>query len=230
MSDRKPMFDAESFNAMTQTVAIISAGLWGVYTFVYQAQIAPSLAPPTVSLSSTLERVGKQKDIAAIKMSLTRTNPGQNSVRILALTYNAVGIKEHFIGHEEKNSDFATNDLNMQHLHKSRYVGKPEREELLFKEGVLFRGANATGSVSVLSPNETVTREVMLYADRKKFDRIKLKVSLFFQKESQLGRPLLLTTKNDGSIGVLEENPCQSGPDCPAIEYTDYSTELSLWD
>jgi hypothetical protein len=224
------MFDAVSVNAMTQTVALIAAGLWGVYTFVYQAQIAPSLAPPTVSLSSNLETVGKQKDTAAIKMSLTRTNPGQTSVRILALTYNAVGIKEHFIGDEEQNSDFAVNDLNAQHLHKSRYVGKPEREELLFKEGVLFEGANPNGSVSVLSPNETVTRAVMLYADRKKFDRIKLKVSLFFQKESESGRPLVLTKQNDGSISVIEENPCQPGPDCPAIEYTDYSTELSLWD
>jgi hypothetical protein len=91
----------------------------------------------------------------------------------------------------------------MQHLHKSRYVGKPEREELLFKEGVLFRSANPTGSVSVLRPNEKVTREVMLCADRKKFDRIKLKVSFFFQKESQSGRLLLLTTRNDGSICIL---------------------------
>jgi len=230
VSDKKSMFDAESVNAITQTVALISAGLWGVYTFIYQAQIAPSLAPPTVSLSSSLEKVGKQKDTAAIKMSLTRTNPGQSSVRILALTYNAVGIKEHFIVDNEKNDDFAESELNTQYLYKSRYVGNSEREELLFKEGVLFAGANPNGSVAVLSPNETVTREVMLYADRKRFDRIKLKVSLFFQKESQSGRPLVLTTKNDGSISVVEKNPCQPGPDCPAIEYTDYSTELSLWD
>jgi len=230
MSQEPSRSRAEAINAITQTVALIAAGIWGVYTFIYQAQIAPGLAPPTVTLSSSLEKVGKQNDITAIRMSLTRTNPGQNTVRILAVTYNAVGIKEHFIKEGETNPDFNQAEPNTHRINVSRYMGQPEREELLFKEGVLFAGADAHGSVSALSPNESVTREIMLYADRKKFDRIKLKVSLFFQKESQEGRSLKLLTAQDGSLSVVEEMPCQPGPSCVPIEFTDYATELSLWD
>ena len=230
MSPEPSRSRAEAINAITQTVALIAAGIWGVYTFIYQAQIAPGLAPPTVTLSSSLEKVGKQNDITAIRMSLTRTNPGQNTVRILAVTYNAVGIKEHFITGGETNPAFNQAEPNTHRIHESRYMGQPEREEFLFKEGVLFAGADAHGSVSALSPNESVTREIMLYADRKKFDRIKLKVSLFFQKESQEGRPLKLLTAQDGSLSVVEEKPCQPGPGCVPIEFTDYATELSLWD
>ena len=54
-------FSTEALNNMVQTLAIIMAGAWGVYTFVYQAKIAPGLEPPTISVSSTLEKAGQKE-------------------------------------------------------------------------------------------------------------------------------------------------------------------------
>ena len=86
-------FSLEALNSGVQTLAIVLAGAWGVYTFVYEAKIAPGLAPPSVSVTSALERVGQRDGVVAIRSTVTRTNVGQAEVRVLGLTYNVVGVK-----------------------------------------------------------------------------------------------------------------------------------------
>src|SRR3712207_2325035 len=92
-----PRFGMETLNSAVQTLAIVLAGAWGVYTFVYEAKIAPGLAPPSVSVTSTLERVGQRGDLVAIRSTVTRTNVGRTEVRVLGLTYNVVGVKTRFV-------------------------------------------------------------------------------------------------------------------------------------
>src|SRR3712207_3555179 len=89
-------FSMETLNSAVQTLAIVLAGAWAVYTFVYEAKIAPGLAPPSVSVTSTLERVGQRGDLVAIRSTVTRTNVGQAEVRVLSLTYNVVGVGMRF--------------------------------------------------------------------------------------------------------------------------------------
>ena len=89
-------FSLEALNSAVQTLAIVGAGAWAVYTFVYEAKIAPGLAPPSVSVTSALERVGQRGDLVAIRSTVTRTNVGQAEVRVLGLTYNVVGVKVRF--------------------------------------------------------------------------------------------------------------------------------------
>src|SRR5918997_2323737 len=89
-------FSMETLNSAVQTLAIVGAGAWAVYTFIYEAKIAPDLAPPSVSVTSALEKVGQRGDLVAIRSTVTRTNVGQTEVRVLGLTYNVVGVKMHF--------------------------------------------------------------------------------------------------------------------------------------
>src|SRR4051794_39931616 len=91
-------FNMETLNSAVQTLAIILAGVWGVYTFVYEAKIAPGLAPPSMSVTSTLERVSQKGGLDAIRSTVTRTNGGQAEVRVLGLTYNVVGVRTQFGG------------------------------------------------------------------------------------------------------------------------------------
>src|SRR3954447_23597800 len=89
-------FSLETLNSAVQTLAIVLAGVWGVYTFIYEAKIAPGLAPPSMSVTSTLERVGQRGNLVAIRSTVTRTNVGQAEVRVLGLTYNVVGVRTRF--------------------------------------------------------------------------------------------------------------------------------------
>ena len=89
-------FSMETLNSAVQTLAIVLAGAWGVYTFIYEARIKPGLAPPSVSVTSTLEKVGQRGDLVAIRSTVTRTNVGRTEVRVLGLTYNIVGVRMRF--------------------------------------------------------------------------------------------------------------------------------------
>src|SRR3712207_1115101 len=89
-------FGLEALNSAVQTLAIVLAGAWAVYTFVYEAKIAPGLPPPSVSVTTKLERVGQRDGVVAIRSTVTRTNVGQAEVRVLGLTYNVVGVKVRF--------------------------------------------------------------------------------------------------------------------------------------
>lgn len=89
-------FGMEALNSAVQTLAIVLAGAWAVYTFVYEAKIAPGLAPPSLSVTTKLERVGERDGVVAIRSTVTRTNVGQAEVRVLGLTYNVMGVKVRF--------------------------------------------------------------------------------------------------------------------------------------
>ena len=220
----------EAVNAITQTVALIGAGLWGVYTFIYQQNIAPGLATPSVSLSSHIEKSGKVNDHIAIRLSLTRANHGQNDVRILGLTYNAIGIKENFLKEGEVNPDFSIKDPSSDRLRSSRFLGTPAREEVFFKEAVLFPGNQGEAAVALLAQNESVTRDIVFYADRSKYDRIRVKISILYQKDSEKERALRMTSAQNGEVVITATEPCRPDKICDPVEHSGYATELSLWD
>ena len=89
-------FNAERLNNFVQTLAIIGAGAWGVYTFIYEARIKPSLEPPAVSVMTRLEKAGERDNRIAIRSTVTRKNVGQTGVRVLGLVYNVIGVRAQF--------------------------------------------------------------------------------------------------------------------------------------
>lgn len=224
-------FDSGTFNDIVQSIALIGAGIWAVYTFVYQSDIAPRLAPPTVTLSSVLEKAGHRGAMTAIRCTLTRANGGQSAVRVEALTYNAMGIKEHFLPSGEANPRFDQSHPDGNTVNLARYYAEPERREVILKNAHLFAGADKDGAVSELNPGESVTRDILFYADRSQFDRIRLKVRLVYTKASVPGVPLVLETDPEGLMNAVESPVCQKpGTRCAPVYSVDYVTELSLWD
>jgi hypothetical protein len=174
----------ETLNSAVQTLAIVLAGAWGVYTFVYEAKIAPSLAPPSVSVTSVLEKVGQRGDLVAIRSTVTRTNVGQAEVRVLGLTYKVVGVRARF-------GDPATGAMpgglpGSGTITQARYYDEPGGGEVLLRHGVLFEGATALPSApSGLNPGEAVSRDLIFYADPTRFDSIRFLVELSYAKMSE---------------------------------------------
>ena len=86
----------ERANALVQTLAILGAGAWAVYTFIYEARIKPALEPPAVSVTTSLVRAGERDRHVAIRSTVTRRNVGQTGVRVLGLVYNVTGVRVRF--------------------------------------------------------------------------------------------------------------------------------------
>lgn len=223
-------FSMETLNSAVQTLAIVGAGAWAVYTFIYEAKIAPGLAPPSVSVTSALEKVGQRGDLVAIRSAVTRTNVGQTGVRVLALTYNVVGIKMRFV--EARAADTMLESRSgSSTFAEAKYYDEPESGEVILRHGILFEGATALpSSPSGLNPGEAVSRDLVFYADPTKFDSIRFVVSLSYTKLSEPPVPLVFEAGRDGRISAVPGPGCRAEPSrCRALTTTDFGTEFSLW-
>lgn len=223
-------FSAEALNSVVQTVAIVLAGVWAVYTFIYEAEIAPGLAPPSVSVTTKLEMVGEKDGMAAIRSTVTRTNVSKTEVRVLGLTYNVVGVSMRF-GREVASGAMA-NDLPMSSMvTQSRYYDEPGRGEVILRHGVLFEGATTLRSeASGLNPGEAVSRDLIFYVDAAKFDAIRFLVELSYAKMSAPPVPLTFEVRPDGRIAAVPGADCRAAPSqCDTLVRTGFGTEFSLW-
>jgi hypothetical protein len=223
-------FSMEALNSAVQTLAIVGAGAWAVYTFVYEAKIAPGLAPPSVSVTSRLERVGERDGMVAIRSTVTRTNVGQAEVRVLGLTYNVVGVRTRF--GEAPAGGAMTGELpRSSTVAEAKYYDEPEGGEVILRHGVLFEGATALPSApSGLNPGEAVSRDLVFYADPARFDSVRFQVELSYAKTLEPPVPLVFEARPDGRIAAVPGPGCRAEPPrCRALVTTDFGTEFSLW-
>ncbi len=226
-------FSAETLNTIVQTIAIIGAGVWAIYTFVYQAKIVPNRAPPSLSVSSTLEKAGIKGHQIAVRSTVTRSNVGQTGVRLLGLTYNAIGVKVRFPSAAAANAGagFEQDISRSSTVSAARYYDDRQQREVILRYGVLFEGATVLPtSPSALNPGETVSREMIIYADRSRFDAIRFQVRLWYSKESDPPIPLVFEVDDQGQLSAELAPSCMEEHDnCQGMKTTDFATEFSLW-
>jgi hypothetical protein len=82
-----------TFRHVVEAVAIVAAGSWAFYTFIYQEKIKPASEPAAISVSiavNALEHDGK-RDILGLAIELKNT--GKTEVDIAADGYNVWGEK-----------------------------------------------------------------------------------------------------------------------------------------
>ncbi|MCP1558493.1 UNVERIFIED_ORG: hypothetical protein M2438_002578 [Methylobacterium sp. SuP10 SLI 274] len=222
----------EGASTLVQTLAILGAGAWGVYTFVYEARIKPGLAPPSVSVKTDLARVGEHGDRVAIRSTVTRTNVGQAGVRVLGLTYTVVGIRTRF---SEPGDDTAAREAAFRaslsgtaNVDAARDYVRESGGTPILRQGLLFSGATPLPSEpSDLNPGESVSRDVIVYVDRKTFDAVRFEVRLAYAKEDDPPVRLRFEAGADGVLATVPAEPCPA-PKCP-LRTTDFATEFSLW-
>ena len=224
----------EGANTLVQTLAILGAGAWGVYTFVYEARIKPGLAPPSVSVKTDLVRVGERGDRVAIRSTVTRTNVGQAGVRVLGLTYTVIGLRTRFSEPDREAAETTAREAAFRAALSGSASVESARDYVresgapILRQGVLFSGATALPSEpSELNPGESVSRDVIVYADRKAFDAVRFEVRLAYAKEDDPPVRLRFEAGADGVLATVPVEPCPA-PKCP-LRTTDFATEFSLW-
>ncbi|MEE7457091.1 hypothetical protein MPAR168_13870 [Methylorubrum populi] len=234
--EKRRRLGLEGANTLVQTLAILGAGAWGVYTFVYEARIKPGLAPPSVSVKTDLARVGEREDRVAIRSTVTRTNVGQAGVRVLGLTYTAIGIRTRFA---EPGADEAARAAEREAAFRAALTGTASLDVArdytresggtpILRQGLLFSGATPLPSEpSDLNPGESVSRDVIVYADRKAYDAVRFEVRLAYAKEDDPPVRLRFEAGADGVLAAVPAEPCPA-PTCP-LRTTDFATEFSLW-
>ncbi|KQO71185.1 hypothetical protein [Methylobacterium sp. Leaf89] len=219
----------ERTNALVQTLAILAAGAWAVYTFIYEARIKPALEPPAVSVTTSLVRAGERDRHVAIRSTVTRKNVGQTGVRVLGLVYNVTGVRVRFDASSSGKPE--DGQASADRTRTARAYDFAGSGEAILREGRLFAGATAAGGEpSDLNPGESVSRDLIVYADRDRFDFVRFEVSLAYTKGDE--PPVLLTfeTAPNGTLALKPDADCRADPQtCDRLKTTDFGTEFSLW-
>lgn len=78
---------------LVEVVAILAAGAWALYTFVYDQRIKPASEPPSVVLTGSLQRVGERGDKVQMQYHVTLRNTGQTRIYTIADGIVAVGLR-----------------------------------------------------------------------------------------------------------------------------------------
>lgn len=217
----------ERANAGVQTLAILAAGAWAVYTFIYEARIKPALEPPAVSVTTSLVRAGERGQHVAIRSTVTRRNVGQTGVRVLGIVYNVTGVRVRFA----PDGKDAIPPSSPDRTTTARAYGFDGPGEAILRESRLFAGAtDAGGEPSELNPGESVSRDLMVYADRERFDFVRFEVGLAYTKADDPAVRLRFETASDGTLVLRPRVDCGIEPEtCERLKRTDFATEFSLW-
>ena len=160
---------AQELNTWIQTIGIIIAACWGVYTFVYKEIMVPKSAPVNITLNLELKKIGtgllKNKDrirpLVPVELKVSAKNPSSREVYLLTGAWIAYGMK---IDHFEEVQSFSVKDI------------VSEQNKLWYKErhsGVLKSTVVAFGGVfrdTSLKPDETTVRTLMFYLPPDEYD------------------------------------------------------------
>ncbi|HTU81763.1 MAG TPA: hypothetical protein VMF61_06515 [Candidatus Acidoferrales bacterium] len=82
---------ARTLREVAEVVAIVLAGAWALYVFVYENRIAPAFAPVAPSFSIALRHVGNDGNLAVIRLDEAIRNPGSTVVGFLGYSVTVLG-------------------------------------------------------------------------------------------------------------------------------------------
>ena len=76
---------------IVEIVAIVAAGIWAFYTFVYENQIKPASSKPEMQIESSLTRIGERNGLIAVRSQLSVKNVGLTETWVYGLAESVVG-------------------------------------------------------------------------------------------------------------------------------------------
>jgi hypothetical protein len=78
---------------VVEAVAIVAAGLWAFYTFIYQERIKPAAEPAALFPSIIVQRVGHDATREVLRVTLEWHNTGQTEIDLAAAGWNVYGVR-----------------------------------------------------------------------------------------------------------------------------------------
>ena len=229
----------ESLNTWVQTLAILAAGGWAVYTFVFKEIWAPNAAPINVSLTMEIGDGGRKaisgKSLRAIELNVSATNPSSRTVHLMPSVWQAIGYN---VGVAQAPESFAKRLLGILGTgatkYEQRYAGAVRSE--------ILAGGRLVPD-SILQPSETVHRRLVFYVPDDRFDSLEVitaiystvspeKAAVTWDVEPSGGfKPIIYRLDDKGGRTLVsnEEMSEMIGAKDVGLQLTAASHEQSLW-
>ncbi|MBC7881993.1 MAG: hypothetical protein H7Y37_11755 [Anaerolineae bacterium] len=228
----------ESLNSFVQIVAILAAGFWAFYTFVYEDKIKPTAGSPTISIQNTLEKIGSKGNITAIKFVSKIHNTGTMRVRFLAYSLYINGFKVQSKDQAKLNSAKLLAQVSKKGSAEEDRYFSPTAYEVLYRAVILLQGTakQAKGTI-YLDPGMESSVANVFFVDTKRFDEVKASIQYTYTKNQKKEFPMAIqeeTRKNSPYSGLVYAQEVNEDPKCTfesfecAVESAG-DVSLSLW-
>jgi hypothetical protein len=213
----------EKFKASVEVVAIVLAGVWGFYQFIYEDKIKPFSETPSLTITVKLEKLGTHGPWQAIRGTETVVNDSKIRVSILARTINIYGLD---VVAKPKNGPFALEDDTWNVNHSYRI----DNPILLQSHAVLFSGSRNGNGRWWLQPGDTSTRSAIYFVKVAQYDVIRYDTNYQFSKYDVVP-PFEPSVLPNGSHALVPAHDCaglEESPSCP-VTGVSANSAMSLW-
>ncbi|HZV76279.1 MAG TPA: hypothetical protein VFF63_00815 [Candidatus Babeliales bacterium] len=76
---------------VVEVVAIVAAGAWAFYVFIYQNRILPSFAEPDVNITASMQRLSERNGLIAVGLRTAYRNVGSVKAHFTGIAVNVYG-------------------------------------------------------------------------------------------------------------------------------------------
>ena len=211
-----------------QIVALVGAGAWAGYTFIYEQIYLPKVAPINDSVSLQLKKVGLtagDHPMIAVAMRVSVTNSSSRLIYLLPTAWVVRGIKLQY----DDPSDVESFDEGAAAiLNKGDYV---ERYSMFTTYDLV-----ATGRLfddKLLNPKETIARTFIVHIPQNRYDEIEavafvpnVDVPNGYSYKYSIQRKLLSSIQQDVFTSTLCRQDAH-GACIPISSYKGYALETS---
>lgn len=202
---------SETIKNWVQMIAIVMAGGWAVYAFIYQNEIVPARNPPNLTASILAQFTGSKDGADAYTLTFTVVNSGTVTAHVLNAIYNAsvIKVKQRNISSEDFGLEAKASVLAVNYIRNNNRYYSPTDDRQIVATGryldvatVLEPGQSVTNFHTVNIPPDYDMLEITAYLQyAKRTDRV---VSIIISHTSGDLTPKLFVRKSKTDYSTTE--------------------------
>lgn len=181
---------------VVEIVAIVAAGAWAFYVFVYENRIKPSFAKPDVNVTASMQRLSIHNGLIAVDLHVGLHNIGTVPARFLAVAYNVYGQR---VMSQTPPPHKADPGIDYD---GSDFTRAGSRVAVYTWAYVDTQGNPLSPHETALDPGNTIENDRIFYVPQGRFDFLTLGIDAPYTKYEGT-MPASLVFQPDGGIKVL---------------------------
>lgn len=199
-----------------EVIAIVAAGIWAFYVFVYENRIVPAMAQPDINYSATLEKVSRHNGLVGIQLQTEMHNVGTVRVHLLGYATAVLG---------ERIEAVASPIPPLQTFQAVKFepFSRTSDARVVYEEAQLTALADArVKKDDALDPGGDQRLETIFYVPENRFDRLTVYMVARYTRNEDRVTPTQLVIDKRGLPAFHVK------PGSGAEQFADFLTELDL--
>ncbi len=177
---------------IVEIVAILAAGIWAFYVFIYENRILPSQAQPEVNFTASLAKVSQHNGLVGVRMDTDIHNIGTVRAHFLGVATAVVG--QRILPTVSARPAIVTTDA----VSRAPFYTASKNAIVYENAYVTALGDPRTGQDLPLEPGNDVRSETIFYVPERRFDRLSVYVVGRFTRDDDKPIPTRLYEGKDG--------------------------------